>query len=151
MGAVSDLWRVCISIGFATYMLWVESMLLPPRSRSRCWIGRTRRRPRTRRNARIRRRRINRLRPHQHRNHGPRHQAKLLMPNSAQDRAKGAGVARKGDVGAVVVAEDVVEEELEAGFLSGVGFAQVGLPKGVVLWEAGLEGVGGVGGMDVGP
>ncbi len=73
------------------------------------------------------------------------------MPNSAQDRAKGAGVARKGDVGAVVVAEDVVEEELEAGFLSGVGFAQVGLPKGVVLWEAGLEGVGGVGGMDVGP
>ncbi len=59
-------------------------------------------------------------------------------------------MARKGDIGAVVVAEDVVEEALEAGFLSGVGFAQGGGPEGVVFGEAGLEGVGGVGGVDVG-
>lgn len=130
-------------------MLWVV-MQLRLRSRSRRRIDRTRRRARTRRNARVRRRGIYRLRPHQHRDHRPRHEAKLLVPESAQDGAEGAGVAGKGDVGAVVVGEDVVEEALEAGFLGGVGFAHVGFPEGVVFGEAGLEGVGGVGGMDIG-
>ena len=48
------------------------------------------------------------------------------------------------------MAEDVVEQGLEAGFLGGVGFAQVGFPEGVVLGETGLEGVGRVGVVDVG-
>ena len=59
-------------------------------------------------------------------------------------------MARKRDIGAIIVAEDVVEQGLKAGFLRGVGFAHVGFPEGVVLGETGLEGVGRVGVVDVG-
>lgn len=50
-------------------------------------------------------------------------------------------MAGEGDVGAVVVGEDVVEELGEAGLLRGAGFAEVGFPEGVELGEVGLEGV----------
>ena len=59
-------------------------------------------------------------------------------------------MARKRNVGAVVVAEDVVKQGLETGFLGRVGFADIGFPEGIILWETGLEGVGGVGGVDIG-
>lgn len=72
------------------------------------------------------------------------------MPNGAQGRAKSTRVTRKGDIRSVVVAENVVEEQLEPGLLGGVRFAHVGFPEGVILWEAGLKGVGGVGSVDVG-
>ena len=59
-------------------------------------------------------------------------------------------MAGKGNISAVVVAKDVVEQQLEAGFLGGVGFAHVGFPERVGFWETRLEGVGGIGGVDVG-
>ena len=48
------------------------------------------------------------------------------------------------------MSKNVVEQGFEASLLGGVGFAHVGFPEGVGFGEAGLEGVGGVGGVDVG-
>ena len=72
------------------------------------------------------------------------------MSDRPEDRANRARMAGKRDVSAIVVAEDVVEEGLQASLLGGVGFAHVRFPEWVVLREAGFEGVDGIGGVDVG-
>lgn len=71
------------------------------------------------------------------------------MLDRAKDGFDRARVAGEGDERAAVVGEDVIEQDLHAGFLRGVGFAHVGAPEGVELGEVGFEGVGWEGGVDV--
>lgn len=59
-------------------------------------------------------------------------------------------MAGQGDEGGVIVGEEVVEQAFEPRLLGRVGLALVGGPERIGFGEAGLEDVGGVGGVDVG-
>lgn len=59
-------------------------------------------------------------------------------------------MAGEGNVGTVVVGEDVVEEFGEAELLRRTGFAEVRAPEGVGFGEMRFESVSGEGGVDEG-
>lgn len=72
------------------------------------------------------------------------------MTQDPQQRGDFPGVARDGNVGVVVLGEDVVESALRADVLIDRGFCAEGLPESVGFGEIGLEEVGGESGVDVG-
>ncbi len=72
------------------------------------------------------------------------------MTNDLQEGTDRPTVAGEGNIGVLVVGEDIIEEALQTSFLRRIGFPHVWLPQRVGLCEIRLKGEGREGGVDVG-
>lgn len=86
----------------------------------------------------------------QDRDHGASDETEGPVTDGSEQSRDGARMGGHGDVGAVVMREDVVQQLLQTGGLRGVALAEVRAPERVLFGEAGFEGVGRVRGVDDG-